>query len=106
MTTLLGPAISAPRRPALVDRVLAGAQTGHDYTLRLASGMDDVRAAQMLRFKVFNLELNEGLTASYSTGFDADRFDAVCDHLLVTTVMTGEVIGTYRLQTGAQAAAN
>ncbi len=44
---------------------------------------DEIRAAQVLRFQVFNLELNEGLAQSYATGLDADPFDAVCDHLLV-----------------------
>ena len=109
MNTLLAPpapAAASPRRPALVDRVLAGGQTGRGYTLRLAASEADVRAAQALRFAVFNVELDEGLTASYSTGLDLDRFDAVCDHLLVSVESTGEVIGTYRLQTGAQAAAN
>ena len=97
---------AAPRRLALVDRVLAGGQAAQGYTLRLATDAADVRAAQALRFAVFNVELNEGLAASFSTGLDSDRFDAVCDHLLVCVEATGEVIGTYRLQTGAQAAAH
>jgi putative hemolysin len=105
MHTLASPTL-APRRPALVDRVLAGGQAASGYTLRLATDAADVRAAQALRFAVFNVELNEGLVASFSTGLDADRFDAVCDHLLVCVEATGEVIGTYRLQTGAQAAAH
>jgi putative hemolysin len=65
-----------------------------------------VRRAQRLRFEVFNLELNEGLAESHFTGLDADPFDAVCDHLLVEEVITGEIVGTYRLQTGTQAASN
>ncbi len=94
----------ATRRPALVDRVLAGGQTGRGYTLRLASCVADVHAAQALRFGVFNVEMGEGLAASYATGLDADLFDTACDHLLVEAEGTGEVIGTYRLQTGGQAA--
>src|SRR6185436_9526967 len=74
MTTLHAPS-PATRRPALVDRVLAGGRVGQGYALRLASGEADVRAAQALRFAVFNVELNEGLAASFSTGLDADRFD-------------------------------
>ena len=74
------------------------------YTLRLARGAEDVRAAQVLRFEVFNLELNEGLAQSYATGFDEDPFDAVCDHLLVEYLPTQQIIGTYRVQTGNQAA--
>lgn len=77
------------------------------YRLRLAVSVADVEAAQRLRYAVFNVELNEGLRASAHTGRDADEFDAVCDHLLVETrggTEGGEVVGTYRLQTGRRAA--
>ena len=74
------------------------------YAVRLAHIASDVRAAQALRFAVFNLELNEGLPESLITGLDADRFDEVCDHLLVEYRPTGEIVGTYRLQTGLTAA--
>jgi putative hemolysin len=77
-----------------------------NYRLRLAVTETDVRAAQLLRFVVFNLELREGLEQSYATCLDADAYDAICDHLLVEEVSTGEVIGTYRLQTGHRAAEN
>jgi putative hemolysin len=77
-----------------------------DYAMRLATTPDEVRAAQQLRYAVFNLELNEGLADSHITGLDSDPFDAVCDHLLVEHRATGEIVGTYRLQTGATAAAN
>src|SRR6266705_1447782 len=76
------------------------------YLARLARSADEVRAAQRLRFEVFNLELNEGLAESHFTGLDIDPFDAVCQHLVVENVPTGEIVGTYRLQTGESAAAN
>ena len=76
------------------------------YTTRLARSEAEIRAAQTLRFEVFNLELNEGLAHSYATGLDMDPFDAVCDHLLVEHVPSGSIVGTYRLQTGANAAKN
>lgn len=63
-----------------------------------------MRAAQSLRFIVFNVELGEGLEQSYHTCRDEDAYDAVCDHLLVEC--EGEVIGTYRLQSGVTALAN
>ncbi len=75
------------------------------YQVRLAEDDGDVRLAQRLRFEVFNLELGEGLEASYRTGFDEDPFDPICDHLLVTHKPTGTLVGTYRLQTGLAAAA-
>src|SRR5262245_19177514 len=83
-------------------RISAPAQ----YEVRLSRRADEVRAAQMLRYEVFNLELNEGLASSYETGLDEDYFDPVCDHLLVEHVPTRQVVGTYRLQTGRSAAKN
>src|SRR5262249_18730674 len=74
------------------------------YATRLAASADEVRAAQALRFQVFNLELNEGLEQSFATGLDVDRFDDVCDHLLVEHLPTRQIVGTYRLQTGRNAA--
>lgn len=74
------------------------------YAIRLARSADEVQAAQALRFQVFNLELNEGLADSYHTGLDVDPFDAVCDHLIVEHVPARQIVGTYRLQTGANAA--
>jgi putative hemolysin len=71
-----------------------------DYWVRLASTQQEREAAFRLRFIVFNLELNEGLDAAYANGFDVDRYDAVCDHLIVCHRPTGAVIGTYRLQRG------
>jgi putative hemolysin len=76
------------------------------YVARLAQSGDDVRRAQRLRFEVFNLELNEGLTESHIIGLDVDLFDEVCDHLIVEDVANGEIVGTYRLQTGDVAAQN
>jgi putative hemolysin len=85
-------------------RLLVSAPT--QYATRLARNAEEVRAAQVLRYEVFNLELNEGLASSHATGLDADPFDAVCDHLLVEHVPTGHIVGTYRLQTGSNAEAN
>jgi Acetyltransferase (GNAT) domain len=53
------------------------------YTLRLAQGPEDREAACRLRFKVFNIEMGEGLQRSYETGIDTDNFDIFCEHLLV-----------------------
>ncbi len=74
------------------------------YVMRFATTPAEVEAAQRLRFAVFNLELHEGLVDSYFSGRDRDRFDDVCDHLLVTDRISGEVLGTYRMQTGRRAA--
>lgn len=84
------------------SRLLTGAAA--HYSVHLATSKEDLHAAQTLRFEVFNLELKEGLEASYATGLDADPFDEICDHLLVTDVKSGMIVGTYRLQTGTMAA--
>ncbi len=83
-------------------RVLARRAAGSSYRIRLAEKPSDLAAAQTLRFQVFNLELSEGLAQSFLTGRDADRFDAVCDHLLVEH--EDQIVGTYRMQTGRKAA--
>ncbi len=75
-----------------------------NYRVRFAAGAEDVDAALQLRFRVFNLEIGEGLDSSHETGRDRDPFDNCCHHLLVEHVSTGEVIGTYRMQTREMAA--
>jgi putative hemolysin len=84
-------------------RLIVNAPAG--YAVRLACSAQEIRAAQALRFEIFNLELNEGLAQSYESGLDEDPFDAVCDHLLVEHRPSRQVVGTYRLQTGVNAAA-
>ena len=81
------------------------ADVGH-YRLRLAESAHDREAACRLRFKVFNIELGEGLDSSYETGLDIDRFDTVCEHLLVEEKSTRRVVGTYRMQSGETAGLN
>jgi putative hemolysin len=76
------------------------------YMTRIARTSDEIRAAQALRFEVFNLELNEGLRESYVTGLDEDPFDAFCDHLIVEHLPSKQIVGTYRMQTGPSAAAH
>ena len=75
------------------------------YLVRFARTPDEVDAALKLRFEVFNLELGEGLDASFGTGRDVDEFDAVCHHLVVLDRNDNQVVGTYRCQTGEMAAA-
>src|SRR5208282_2991040 len=84
---------SAPRIHADVGR----------YRLRLAETPEDREAACRLRFRVFNIELGEGLDSSYETGLDMDRYDAICEHLLVEDKTSRRVVGTYRMQSGETA---
>ena len=80
------------------------------YRVRLAQTSEDREAACRLRFKVFNIELGEGLESSYRTGLDTDKFDMVCEHLLVEdkqeTNPAKRIVGTYRMQSGDNAKRN
>jgi putative hemolysin len=93
----------SPRKPHI------HAEVGR-YRLRLAENLSDRDAACRLRFKVFNIELKEGLESSYQTGMDSDQFDLFCEHLLVEdkteTNPARRVVGTYRMQSGPTAAQN
>lgn len=73
------------------------------YQIRLVESEQEREAVCRLRFKVFNLELGEGLMSSYTTGLDKDQFDYVCDHLIVEDRSCGEIVGTYRMQSGSDA---
>jgi L-ornithine Nalpha-acyltransferase len=76
-------------------------------SIRLARNDADIEASQRLRYKVFYQEMNARagpeVTASHK---DKDRFDSICDHLLVVKpeatpdgvhLEDGELVGTYRL---------
>ena len=100
--------VSVPSHPAIstVDqKPRIHAEVGR-YRLRLAQTVEDRDAACRLRFKVFNIELGEGLESSYQTGLDTDHFDLFCEHLLVEDKTERRIVGTYRMQSGATAARN
>jgi putative hemolysin len=80
------PTLDRPPQPAAPVR----------YAVSLARDEEDVRAAQRLRYDVFAGEMG-ALLSSPRPGLDIDAFDAYCDHLLVRDVLTGQVVGTYRL---------
>lgn len=88
------------------DRILTRGDARQGYAGHLARNLEEVKAAQRLRFEVFNLEMQEGLPQSFSLGLDVDPFDAVCDHLVVEELQTGRIVGTYRFQTGLKALEN
>jgi putative hemolysin len=66
------------------------------YSLLVASGSDEVVAAQRLRHQVFAEEMGAKLDSPVA-GLDVDRFDEHCDHLVVRDDNTGEIVGTYRM---------
>lgn len=80
-----------------------------ELILRLAHGENEIRACQRLRYMVFYEELSaQADAATRAARMDADRFDAICDHLVVVRhdagpvadavrLDDGELVGTYRL---------
>jgi putative hemolysin len=102
---------SRPRGGARQEEIVPGFVLGTkaNLTVRLADGAVDVEAAQHLRYRVFYEELEAKPDAeALATRRDADRYDPICDHLLVVRkgaavgpdeirVGDGEVVGTYRL---------
>ncbi len=77
---------------------------GHQpsLTVHLARSQSEVREAQRLRYRVFAEEMGARLPTA-AEGIDEDRFDAYCDHLIVADEDTGDVVGTYRVLSGANA---
>jgi putative hemolysin len=78
--------------------------TSSRYEVRFARDRGDLEAVLRLRFEVFNLELNEGLAESHVTGLDEDDLDARFHHLMIVERASGDVVGTYRMQTAEMAA--
>lgn len=97
--------LDAHEYPRFRDSLPSGEMFEGKYTVRFATTSEELDEVLKLRFRVFNLELGEGLDSSFQTGRDLDEYDSACHHLMVVETSTGKVIGTYRLQTGAMAAA-
>jgi putative hemolysin len=87
----------------LVSTGPEGAHAPH-YSLLVASGSDEVLAAQRLRYQVFAGEMGASLNSPMD-GLDVDGFDEHCDHLVVRDDNTGEIVGTYRMLPPERAAA-
>jgi putative hemolysin len=72
----------------------------------MAQTLEDLIDCQRLRYLVFNCELGEGLDSSRRIGLDRDRYDFICDHLMVRDTSSGKLVGTYRMQSGFRAKGN
>jgi putative hemolysin len=81
------------------DGLIATGPPVDGYHVGLAADAADVLAAQRLRYDVFATE--GGAVTPGPAGLDVDRFDDLCDHLLVrgpaTDTDRGEAVATYRL---------
>jgi len=75
------------------------------YFVRFARTEADLDRILELRYRIYNLELQSGLESAAVTQRDEDRFDRQFHHLLVEERETGEIVGTYRMQTAEMASA-
>ena len=93
--------IPADALAAPIEEVVVDIRSG-PLQVRLADSDADVDAAQALRYRIFYEKLGaQALPDMALRRRDADRFDALCDHLLVLDHDRGTaadaVVGTYRL---------
>ena len=95
---------TAATYPTFADQIPFDTVQEGRYEVRFARTEEELDAVLRLRFEVFNLELNEGLEESFDTGRDRDAFDDTCHHLMIVERQSGEVVGTYRMQTSQMAA--
>lgn len=95
----------APHAARSENAVMTGGVLGRigNLEVRLARNASEIAAAQEVRFRVFYEELGARRhDAQLLDQRDTDRFDALCDHLLVfDTAIPGpdhrRIVGTYRL---------
>jgi putative hemolysin len=88
-------------RPTIDENTFAPIRV-NGFVVRLAESAGDLEAAQTLRYDIFYRQM--GATASPETAArerDFDRYDDICDHLLVIDETDPEaeprIVGTYRL---------
>ncbi len=75
------------------------------YHVTLAQTLEDLQAAQRLRYDVFVSELGgQGDMVDHALRLERDAFDPYCDHLLLKEISSGNVVGVYRLLRTEQAA--
>src|SRR5260221_10142773 len=67
------------------------------YSVRVAANSREVESAFRLRYKVFNVELGNRDDIPRGVPLEFDSYDLKCRHLIVTSKLTGETVGTYRL---------
>ncbi len=65
-----------------------------DFIIKTAESEYDLEQALRLRHEVFIVEL---LGRKRLFGIDIDRYDQMCDHLMVIDKLSGACVGTYRV---------
>jgi putative hemolysin len=89
---------SLSEKSLLVSELYRGVPCGK-LIVKLAENDAEKEDIFKLRFRIFNEEMDEGLSENKATGLDRDSFDNYCDHLMVLNE-NQKVVGTYRLLFG------
>jgi len=92
----------AARLENYFDAEARRASSKHRLRVRFADNLEDLRAAQRLRHRVFIEEMGARLPLT-EPGIESDRFDHFCQHLLVWDEDTDQAVGCYRILTDIQA---
>lgn len=90
--------------PHFTDGIPPGQVEAGPYRMRFAWTRADLHAVQRLRYSAFMAALPEGPGNVNATGRDEDERDPSFHHLLIEHRESGQVVGTYRLQTAIMAA--
>ena len=78
--------------------------SGPEFSVKIASGPAELRAAQRLRYDVFVDELGGGgAGVDHAARLERDDFDPYVDHLLLSDTARDAVVGVYRLMRQDQA---
>lgn len=72
------------------------------YVLKTAESAQELKAAFTLRHQVF-YQAHKNSHSTSLNRLDMDRFDAICDHLIIKEKHTSSIVGTYRLNNSSQA---
>jgi len=67
------------------------------YFVKLAENSYELETALRLRHEIFNIEFGNRVVAPDDSQLEFDSYDFKCRHLIVISKMTGETVGTYRL---------
>ena len=69
-----------------------------NFWVGLANSKSEILEAQKLRYRIFGDEMGARLNPRIP-GVDEDKFDAYCEHLIVSDEAKGRIVGTYRILT-------
>lgn len=92
--------------PEDADVLLIPQAAAGKYAVGYAVSPAAIEQVLRLRYLVFNVELGEGLADAAVSGLDQDPFDEQMNHLVLLKAENHEVVGTYRIQSAAHAAAH